>query len=430
MSIELTPKNKYAQITRIAQITGAGQSYVSGGREARFIEISDSSDGTAKFILDGGLAPGVNEWYRVTVLAQDGITTVHYDIQLRGMRDDLGVISVAVGGEVNTSPIGDNNEIYVFQIPASEFSSDITITANDTVKIISVDGKQVIPQSSVWTKNGYPLSTNEKTTVTFVVVSELYVNDTLTPNAKKTYTAEIYRKSVSSDIGNVIVNSIEAIPRPGNPTIYEIAVGSGVDTAEILIRAAHGFADISMNDDAGTEQKQSGELTLTRTLGSVAGGVVNEYKFRITSSSGIAYQEYTLYVYRDLENVDVRNVYVNGTQAAAGATTNVNVSLFALTPAQTNYNIIVNKFSPVNLTVTADGNMSVIELSGYGIDGSVRKRSGDTFENLALKADGETVFTFNVYSADVAYANVNTPTAKSGPYTVRFTGENLLTIIL
>lgn len=179
-----------------------------------------------------------------------------------------------------------------------------------------------------------------------------------------------------------------------------------------------------MNDDAGTEQKQSGELTLTRTLGSVAGGVVNEYKFRITSSSGIAYQEYTLYVYRDLENVDVRNVYVNGTQAVAGATTNVNVSLFALTPAQTNYNIIVNKFSPVNLTVTADGNMSVIELSGYGIDGSMRKRSGDTFENLALKADGETVFTFNVYSADVAYANVNTPTAKSGPYTVTIRYES------
>ena len=68
------------------------------------------------------------------------------------------------------------------------------------------------------------LSSEEETTITVEVRSQLYVDDVRTPNAKKTYTVSIYKSSNNTEIGEVIVNGIAAITRKNNPTIYELSL--------------------------------------------------------------------------------------------------------------------------------------------------------------------------------------------------------------
>ena len=180
------------------------------------------------------------------------------------------------------------------------------------------------------------MSSEEETTITVEVRSQLYVDDVRTPNAKKTYTVSIYKSSNNTEIGEVIVNGIAAITRKNNPTIYEIAIPSDLNggdsmaenPATITIHTSSGIAEISMkNDAAGVDDVGYGELITKRTLDAPSVSKVNKFEFTIRSSSGSVKQTYTLYVYTDYEDTDVKSVSLNKTELTAGAATDVDLSL-------------------------------------------------------------------------------------------------------
>lgn len=238
----------------------------------------------------------------------------------------------------------------------------------------------------------------------------MYVDDVRTPNAKKTYTVSIYKSSNNTDIGEVIVNGIAAITRKNNPTIYEIAIPSelnGGDSraenpATITIHTSSGIAEISMkNSETGGYDVAHGELIAKRMLDEPDVSKVNKFEFTIRSSSGSVKQTYTLYVYTDYEDTDVKSVSLNKTELTAGASTDVDISLFSV-PDDRIYTAVVNRRNPVDLSIVPTGNMAKVELTGFGIDGILVSDNshGYVFENLALNSENDTVFNFRIMSYD------------------------------
>lgn len=95
---------------------------------------------------------------------------------------------------------------YTFSVPTTVTEADVTITANQYAKLVNVAGNALsIPYINVWSDTSYTLSSEEETTITVEVRSQLYVDDVRTPNAKKTYTVSIYKSSNNTEIGEVIV---------------------------------------------------------------------------------------------------------------------------------------------------------------------------------------------------------------------------------
>ena len=75
---------------------------------------------------------------------------------------------------------------YTFSVPTTVTEADVTITANQYAKLVNVAGNALsIPYINVWSDTSYTLSSEEETTITVEVRSQLYVDDVRTPNAKK-----------------------------------------------------------------------------------------------------------------------------------------------------------------------------------------------------------------------------------------------------
>ena len=189
-------------------------------------------------------------------------------------------------------------------------------------------------------------ATSEGTILEVTVHSQLYVSNEITPNAYKKYIVGIYKQSDNVKLTDVIVNGVSATQRPGNPSVYEISVSSdaSVNPARITLRTQNGSAVITMVNPEDEENPHVGYGELSNIVYELndvdisdLDSVVNEVSFTVTASSGQPTQPYTLYIYRDYNDLGVKSVYLNKTALTAGETVNVDILEHGLCTSCTAY---------------------------------------------------------------------------------------------
>ncbi len=432
VGFEIKLKEQHATILEIVQVSSANNNVADmlGGKKAN--ALSNDGKGSYSFSFDAGVAVDKIEYYRVKVKAQNGQVINSY-LRLKGFSTDVGIQEVQVDSTVNT--VASENR-YLFSTPADKKTAAVTITANSTAKIAAVNGVSqgaVGALTNLWKDKAFTLSASSDSTVIPVeIYADFYESSIRTPNAKKDYTVEIYKTSNNVAVSTVKVNGVNAIASNDNPTVYEVAIPStadydsitGAEPIGIQIDAINPLSSIKMTDSAATPAETAkGQLSVNRETKDPIASVDNSYTFDVESSSGGALQHYTLYVYRDYEDLTVGSATMNGQTLTMGGNTEIDL-LSNTTVAANEYLVTVDNLNPITLSIVPNGRMAQVRLTGYGISSPLVKRGGLPFENLALNTAGDTVFEYQILSSDgklasdtykitVRYANKETTGLKS-----------------
>ena len=119
----------------------------------------------------------------------------------------------------------------------------------------------------------------------------------------------MYTASHNADLGDIIVNTIKAIPRPENPTIYDASIPtydkdnplSFWNPATIEVNALNGYTTIEFR---GTADKADGKLIVERTLETG----ITTYQIETTSIVRQIQASYTLNITRDRDILMYRSI--------------------------------------------------------------------------------------------------------------------------
>ncbi|MBQ3461526.1 MAG: hypothetical protein IJH36_00185, partial [Clostridia bacterium] len=398
VTIEIVPTDKHAIITSVKRVQQANTS-APETTTPKVLLSGNTTRGTVTVDMEDGVALGDTEYYLITVAPHNtAAQSVDYILQLTGDDDDVDLAIVRIDG--NTLTQLDDGKTYNYMVSNDKITPYVEAVSHNT-NIISVNGEELNTLSYFWDNEGYEYNVdlaNELNTIDVTVRSKYYVDDKTTPNAKKTYTIALYTASSDTSIATILVNTLAAIPRPENPTIFDASIPVNSDnpvltnsSTTVEITANNGYTNIYYN----AQNHNEGKLTINGV--NLTDGK-RTITFETTSSTGAYKQVYTLNITQDRDNADVNEVYVNDSQLTKGDNTFINLSLFSVIENDT-YVATVNRHDPVNITIKPEGAMSSVTLTGDTVTTQTKYRGG-VFEDVKQDDSGVTELQFTVTAAD------------------------------
>ena len=443
--LRVVPVDPYAQIVRVVELSGgfngsvkrdltannglsytpAGESFTIDGKT--YTAGVNTNYGPAELALEAGTE---QLYFQVFTKAQDGTDSKSNVYYLTLRRKDAHVeVDYVKADETTADRAGD-----AFNLNMAVSQMDVEIQAiqqypDTKVTAFDVDANGSLRPVATQMNNYTTLYTvpdsvgeGDHISVPFLVRdTDFFVSEAVTPNAQKVYTMDIFRSTHDTGLGNgkILVidpsdenHFIEAVARPDDPTIYEVAIDTTSENpivknnlVNVLITAENVYTTLIEVGTSGTPVESNiaqGRLEIKSR--SVSGSQPTEVNFYVVSSSGVRQQWYTLRIYlnevstglgkdswqnNDTSSIvgtglDVGGLYVNDTKLAY---------------TDDRYYQMMDSQEAVNLTVKAYNALATVILRDS--DGSVMgvKRGGGVFENVPVAKLGENNYFVTVIAA-------------------------------
>ena len=224
-------------------------------------------------------------------------------IDKEGTEDIQGLFSVTVNGK-EIKPVGKIYNAYIGDKTSSVIVEAITISDKDLVKIGDTDAKVHISTQTVETNEGI-------TTYTITVI------DPEDSTKTKEYTLNIKKPSADNSLMSITVGnkefSKEAVKQNGS-NIYKVSISDKYEKVDVIAKANYEQADISVNHEeyekgVSSREVQTGESEPTKV------------DILIKATNGDV-ATYTLEIYKENSNNNLKQVTVDGNKATLSKTEN------------------------------------------------------------------------------------------------------------
>ena len=224
-------------------------------------------------------------------------------IDKEGTEDIQGLFSVTVNGK-EIKPVGKIYNAYIGDKTSSVIVEAITISDKDLVKIGDTDAKVHISTQTVETNEGI-------TTYTITVI------DPEDSTKTKEYTLNIKKPSADNSLMSITVGnkefSKEAVKQNGS-NIYKVSISDKYEKVDVIAKANYEQADVSVNHEeyekgVSSREVQTGESEPTKV------------DILIKATNGDV-ATYTLEIYKENSNNNLKQVTVDGNKATLSKTEN------------------------------------------------------------------------------------------------------------
>lgn len=224
-------------------------------------------------------------------------------IDKEGTEDIQGLFSVTVNGK-EIKPVGKIYNAYIGDKTSSVIVEVITISDKDLVKIGDTDAKVHISTQTVETNEGI-------TTYTITVI------DPEDSTKTKEYTLNIKKPSADNSLMSITVGnkefSKEAVKQNGS-NIYKVSISDKYEKVDVIAKANYEQADVSVNHEeyekgVSSREVQTGESEPTKV------------DILIKATNGDV-ATYTLEIYKENSNNNLKQVTVDGNKATLSKTEN------------------------------------------------------------------------------------------------------------
>ncbi|MEG2456119.1 MAG: hypothetical protein RSC08_07675, partial [Oscillospiraceae bacterium] len=421
------PRNdfKYTKIVSVDKMTANFATTESSG-----IVLTPAATPYGSFTFP--LPAGTNTlYYLVHTQSQDGKTPGSYYLRLDRKDANVSMESVtAVYGENVSQTAVRHGDGFSLNIPEKQLvltlnTKDWQQAQSGLVKVTGFNDLVLDPtsQSVSYVTTPYysipdtiPEGTEDE--VPFLVTDTgFFVNEAITPLAFKRYTVNIFRSTHDAALKSVWVvdpadstHRIEAVARPDNPTIYEVAIdtrsgnpiGTTAKPVNVEVNAANDFTTLTEIGASGGGWQTAGKPIMTNSHqaqiiipGRSLAAAQTDVNFYAVSSSGRYQQYYTLRVYYDDKASYLGTDTVSSTETPnepagkGGVWVNSTAVTYDRSGTTPRFYHQVHSREAVNLTVRAYNPLATVVLRGADGDILSVLRGGGVFENVSVAKLGE-----------------------------------------